>query len=1609
VADGQSSTYCQTSTIADTFIEWTPGSNLGNISPSSCGFYCKKAQTLAPIYEVIPAGCDPEAGTCTLRARVPVEMEGLHQEFTLFAPAQIYWFGSGTPTVPCNPPGTPGAGCNPPLISSCGLFGAGIDEDQGEASIQLSNLSCDTLSGSRFRKYSLSVYRCKGATGCEQRTDVFDLDLTAMQVGRELGCPEPPPEDCNTGNCQTCITCGTDGSSGSGGGGGGSGWGGEGSGPGAQLFYLAGGPGHDGFPGTAAWRPELGLYWSHDYAERIVVDPDDSHVWMITKGGSFREFSNLSGGVYQTVAPTDEYRTLRRTGGGWTLTSLDGTVQAFNGAGRWTSTTDRFGNAKTALYNGMGQLETVMFPDARSETFTYYPSGKLASITETGVGGGASRTWDYTWGTTMADEHFLRFIDLPDGMVYELTYGDVNLPGYLTLVELVGTSGGRRVVSGFEYDAQGNTTALWRGDALSTGPNAVDVWTLSYDNPILPVVTTVTDPLGDQSVYTLGRDSNSRKARLERLNGSCPTCGNGPNSELVYNDPAHPLRPTRQTDAGGDHTDFTYDSHGQVLTRTEAASTTLERTTTWTYDPTYPALVATIEEPSVVGGASLRTTTLTYNSVGALTGRRIEGVEDPGGAFLYDTIYTPSPEGQNLTIDPPGYGMDDLTTFTYDPARGDLLVDTRTDPIVGITTFGYDPYNRRESVTDPNGVSTTTVYDSLNRVTSITQEGALPAEDLVTTHEYTEHGDLLRTTLPKGNVIEYGYDPIGRLVSIERRTDALTPGDKTVYTLDAIGNRVREDLQRWTGTTYETRSFTEYEYSTRCQLDAVLHPGGRKTEYAYDCEGNLDRVWDPANPSLKQTAVPTTQYTYDGLDRLTQVSQQWGGDPERGAFADTSYGYDMQDHLTSVTDAEMNTTTYIYSDRDLLTQETSPVSGVTSHLYNEHGELTETTDARAITMIRALDALDRVTLMDYPGDDLDVTYTYDDVAVPFSIGRLTAITRDGASIGYEYDRFGRQTQDGDLGYTYDKNGNRKNIVYPGGVTAAYGFDFADRPESLTVERTGHPDQVVASGALYEPSGPLGDLQLGNGLAENRGWTNRYFPQDIQVNGLATVLLWIYTTDFVGNPTDIVDDQNAANNRTYEYQPHQYFLTEGNGPWGDQGWEYDKIGNRLKETKGGIEDIYTYTLNGAGKNTALLDLITLGATGTRDYHYGPAGHLERVTNPGNQILYTTDAAGRLSRLDRAAGDSAADFTYDGRSFLTSSNAGHVTEVFTDGFESGDARCWDGEFNATLNAGTADCDPQPKTTPIYSSDGLLHAVTHRPDKFTQSTRYYLYFAGRPIAQLDIPSAGGVASYLWLTTDHLGTPILATDDARVAVWQGGFEPFGQDWSGASLAGIDLRFPGQWMDESWQDASEGARSYYNVHRWYEAGVGRYGRVDPVVSLKALFHFLYPQNPISGIDPSGLCMKQQAIQVPGGPLRLINVPCDSKARKCGTSLDDPSFRKLDKPCIRDCDRSTVAKAARRAGRQANSACGNLESDAPFRDGAGGQRRGWIDPDSGSAWVLPTGDKCVDYCICAHETLHLRQVILDRARGYRTSVHQKECAAYDFSRSCLQRILRSGT
>ena len=1424
-------------------IYWfsVPGSSpADNNCQGATGFRCHPPERLSSAVELVNPGCNPRTQACAVRLRVSFEFPGAAQTFHEdgLTVGQIYWFAGAT--SPSCTGTTPSCG----QIGICSAAGQALIYDFVDTYILKNNVTCANAAASQ-EVFSLTAWACPTISSCRKELKVEGLTLGGPSLAAAIGCPVPPPPPCTEGDgsssgasgnsCPLCQSVG---------GGGGCSASAAGGGPGceppglgkAQLRYAAGGVGGDGLPGSTAWRTALGRFWAHDFSERIVVDPNTSHVWFLSRYGSLREYSNLAGGgglrLYQSHAPSDEFRQLYfdTSTGGWQLHTLDGRQDFFRPDGLWEKTVFAADPAHPILgtYNTGQQLLLVTFQDGRSDSLTYFPDGKLATITENPVAGSGapSRIWSLTWSGDL-----LTFATRPDGTAYQFFY-DPARPGYLTRMDLV--DGPRwRVEAAFEYQPGTNNVARsWRGDPLFNGPNAVDKTTYTYTNPSLPTKSVVTREVSATfnqiTTYEIARDTVSLKPKLTSIQGSCPSCGLSPKTAYAYTG-SNPLLPSAMTDARNTRTDYLYDTNGRLQTRTEAANVpSLTRTTTFTYDPNFPGQVTRVEVPSTSGGTNKRRTDSAYDpATGVLTARTIDGFEAgaplPAGFKL--TSYSHNGSGEVLTVDPPGFGTADATTFTYNLAgRNGHVPDSRTDPLVGTTLFGYDGLNRRTGLQDPNGVETLTSYDSLNRVTEVRQKGATPADDLVTTYVYSAFGDLACTRLPRGNGLEYLYDPAGRLKEIIRGTalatptstaclDPAEPRERTVYQLDGIGNRIEESQERWTGSAWVSNSKTAYEYT--CHLDRITHGAGGTTpavtEYCYDLNSNLEKVWDPNHPRASNPN-PTQLYAYDALNRLISVTQPWAG--AGGGTAVTSYQYDVQDHLTRVTDAEGNATIYNYSDRDLMTQEVSPASGTTAHAYNEHGELISETDARGIVMTRTVDVLDRVTAVTYPNAALGSAYVYDDPLVSFSKGRLTRISRHGEAVDYRYDRFGRVLQDGSLAYTWDANSNPATILYPGGVKAVYGFDFADRPATLLAQRPSLPDQPLVTGSSYLPAGPLSRLTLGNGLTETRTFDNRYFPSGITLGGL---LNWSYSTDAVGNILSITDTLNAANNRTYGYQDNHYFLTQGNGPWGPRSWSYDKIGNRLTETRGAVTDTYSYPPNGAAGRTPILSQIQLGTGGTRTYQFGPAGHLDRTALGADTTLFLNDDAGRLAALERPSTQSGATFRYDGRDYLSLADSEALS--FRDGFDSGDVCAWSGAIGLIS---VPICVIRPAVRATYSSEGLLHSL-HR--NVPPQSSYVFYFAGRPAAQLDVSNE--TESWKWLTADHLSTPIAATGAGGALLWQGGFEPFGADWSGAGGAGVFLRLPGQWVEGVWGNAGEGL--YYNLHRWYERGTGRYTRPDPL------------------------------------------------------------------------------------------------------------------------------------------------------------------------------------
>jgi len=76
-----------------------------------------------------------------------------------------------------------------------------------------------------------------------------------------------------------------------------------------------------------------------------------------------------------------------------------------------------------------------------------------------------------------------------------------------------------------------------------------------------------------------------------------------------------------------------------------------------------------------------------------------------------------------------------------------------------------------------------------------------------------------------------------------------------------------------------------------------------------------------------------------------------------------------------------------------------------------------------------------------------------------------------------------------------------------------------------------------------------------------------------------------------------------------------------------------------------------------------------------------------------------------------------------------------------------------------------------------------------------------------------------------DHLGTPVVMTDQNQNIVWQASYDPFGQANISVSTVTNNLRFPGMYADTE-------TGLYYNMNRYYYPAIGRYIEPDPILQL---------------------------------------------------------------------------------------------------------------------------------------------------------------------------------
>jgi RHS repeat-associated protein len=123
----------------------------------------------------------------------------------------------------------------------------------------------------------------------------------------------------------------------------------------------------------------------------------------------------------------------------------------------------------------------------------------------------------------------------------------------------------------------------------------------------------------------------------------------------------------------------------------------------------------------------------------------------------------------------------------------------------------------------------------------------------------------------------------------------------------------------------------------------------------------------------------------------------------------------------------------------------------------------------------------------------------------------------------------------------------------------------------------------------------------------------------------------------------------------------------------------------------------------------------------------------------------------------------------------------------------------------------------------------------------------------AMLFVGPGGQPANLLYVHADHLGSPQKLSDAGQATVWDGVFDPFGEEFAVTGLAAMQMRFPGQYADEE-----TGYR--YNYFRDYEPRLGRYLQSDPIGLRGGLSTYVYTLNhPVGFADRRGLVIDTAA------------------------------------------------------------------------------------------------------------------------------------------------------
>jgi RHS repeat-associated protein len=1003
----------------------------------------------------------------------------------------------------------------------------------------------------------------------------------------------------------------------------------------------------------ARWRSTYDRYLTVNSGTLATAERGDGQIVTFTLSGgkwSPSTFINLS---------------LVQSGSTWTLTDGNETQETYQGTAGLLlvdSIKARGGYTQNLAHNGKNQLASITDSYGRTLGFTYGSNGLLESVS---TPDSTSIAYAYT---SVGGSSILSSVSYSTTPVSTVTYLYQNVAFPFALTGVIDENGNRYQT--WTYDALGRALSSQQG----TGATA-NITQVAYDDTT--GFRTITNALGLKEAY-----------KFAPINGGVPTLleidraasGASASAKQAYTYDANGYV-SSITDWNGNHTTYVNDAQGDPTTIKEAVGTAVARTTTITYNTTFVHLPA----QTVTTGL---TTSYTYDSSGELLTRTLTDTTSQIAPYsTHGQTRTWTNTWLNFLLASAETPNGNTTSFSYD-ASGALIKTTNAlGQATSITahTGGGLPL----TVVDPNGVITALSYDARQRL--LTSTIGTAAGPLTTTNTYDAAGNLIKTTLPDGSALTNTYDTAHRLTTITDlfhqnvayALDAL--GDRTKTNLTAVGNRIQRQhsdnfdaLGRVLQDIGGVGQTTGYAYDPNGNVLTITDPLSRVTQRAFDALNRLSSVTDP-NSGITRTTYDAhdrvlsvtdangnaTTYVYDGFgDLIQQLS------PDSGK---TVYHYDADGNLTQKTDAAGNVTnnTYDALDRVLTTSypadatlnvsftydqaghgfgigrltSLSDAPGTLSRSYDERGNMlseTRVVGTTTLTTAYAYDAASRVASITYPSAwtvsqnrDIMGRIWQLPVTTPASTHAGNAITNAtykpfGPLYALTYGNGVNEARTFDLDY-------RVTALADAGATAVqgltYGYDAADNVLSIADAVTPGNSQSFGYDVLkrlISATGAYGSLgytydKVGNRLTQTLGAAITTYAYTSGTNRLASITATGITKPVsytaTGNISSIPPTPGAAV-ATLTYSAANRLKSETGMAVAIAGIVYDAFGKRITKAEPGSNPLlFTYDQSGNlleetdGRGT-LIDYIYLNGrpvseiTGGKVYYL----HSDRLGTP-----------------------------------------------------------------------------------------------------------------------------------------------------------------------------------------------------------------------------------------------------------------------------------------------------------------------------------------------------------------------------------------------------------